>query len=252
MFNNHAEELFPLAAVPNTIIEGMRLNARPCKAVDGSHDDRNSRAIALKAAYTQLLKENRDTASNHLPQVDSAFLNAQISTRELVRDLISGGLYRDWIFTNNSPYRFVELCFERVLGRPASRQESMRWASKLSVEGLNAFAEALTSTDEYLKAFGKDRVPARRCDGIPSSSMGLASLSFKTFMVRYPQVNGGLGMAGGGRGFAGSRQPTSAPAYSGSMPPALATRVWYGLAIIGGFELGRVVLSVALDMLSTN
>jgi phycobilisome rod-core linker protein len=37
-------------------------------------------------------------------------------------------------------------------------------------------------------------------------------------------------------------------AWVNGQPPAFALRIWLGLALVGGFELGRVVLTIALAM----
>ena len=38
-------------------------------------------------------------------------------------------------------------------------------------------------------------------------------------------------------------------AWVNGQPPAFALKLWLGLAVVGGFELGRVVLTIAFSML---
>ena len=38
-------------------------------------------------------------------------------------------------------------------------------------------------------------------------------------------------------------------AWVNGQPPAFALKLWLGLAIVGGFELGRVILTIGFSML---
>ena len=108
------------------------------------------KSLNLQAAYRQLFKANRDLEMFHNSAVDSAFLNGQLTTRELIRQMICSDMYINYILSVNSNYRFVELCFERVLGRPATQKETFTWSSLLASEGLDAFVariDAVTLDD---------------------------------------------------------------------------------------------------------
>ena len=79
----------------------------------------------------------------------------------MICELLCSEMYRDYILGVNSNYHFVNLCFERVIGRPAEQQEKYQWSSFLATECLRAFAEQLTGSDEYIAAFGDNIVPSR-------------------------------------------------------------------------------------------
>ena len=161
--------------------------------------DIGNRAEALKAVYTQLFKENRDLDFFHNAALDSAYMEGRLNTRQFVCRLLSSEMYRDYILLVNSNYRFVELCFERVLGRPASESERMTWSSLLATEGLEVFAQKLTESDEYNVAFGENRVPTRRSAKISPSKQGLPALPESESRKRYngpgweAQLYGGSG-----------------------------------------------------------
>ena len=203
----------------------------------------NTRRDALKATYKQLFKENRALEFFLNTTLDSAYLEGKLSTRQLVRRLLSSEMYRDYILLVNSNSRFVELCFERVLGRPASHSETMTWSSFLATEGLDAFAEALTSSKEYIAAFGDDSVPARRSAKLSSSNQGLPSLPAEASQKRY----NGPGLEGqryGGTG--GSIYP-----WKGSSPPVPLKIIGVVLVVAGVLEVSRILLTIISSALTT-
>jgi len=157
-------------------------------ASDGFFDsdsDKTNRKGTLKAVYRQLFKENRDLEFFHNDAVDSAYLNGELTTRQLVLKLLTSEMYRDYIFCVNSNYRFVDLCFERVLGRPATDGEKRVWSSLLATSGLGRFAEQLVYSDEYSEAFGEHNVPTRRSLKLSSSHQGLPALPASASVKRY-------------------------------------------------------------------
>jgi len=151
---------------------------------DGNLDTTNHPDI-LKAVYRQLFKENWDLEFFHNDAVDSAYLNGKLTTQQLVLKLLTSEMYRDYIFCVNSNYRFVDLCFERVLGRPATEEEKRVWSSLLATAGLNYFAERLFYSDESSKALGKYNVPPRRSLKLSSSHQGLPALPASASIKRY-------------------------------------------------------------------
>ena len=139
----------------------------------------------LDATYRRLFKENRDLDFFRNEQLDSAYLNGELTTRQLVSQLLSSEMYQDYIFSVNSNFRFVALCFERVLGRPATDAETRIWSSLLATEGLQSFGEKLVNTDEYLAAFGEYNVPTRRSQKLSPSDQGLPALPAEASVKRY-------------------------------------------------------------------
>ena len=210
--------------------------------VEISQDPRfNGRVNSLQATYTQLFKENRNLSFFRNEALDSAYLDGRLTTRQLVCKLLSSEMYQDYIFAVNSNYRFVELCFERVLGRPASQSETMTWSSFLATQGLGGFAEALTTSEEYNTVFGDDQVPARRSAKLFSSSQGLPALPELASNKRY----NGPGREAQKYGYTGG----STYAWDGSRPPALLRKIGAVLVVAGVIEVTRVVLTIAASAL---
>lgn len=189
----------------------------------------------LAAVYRQLFKENRDLDFFHNAKADSAYLNGQLTTRELVRDLIQSEMYRDYILMVNSNYRFVALTFERVLGRDATGDEQRSWASLLATEGLSGFANALTSCDEYQEAYGEDEVPARRSASLFSSRQCLPALPKEASAKRYKGDGSAVSQVGLGPDISTWR-------WEGSKPPEKLRKAGAVLAVAGTLEVARVML----------
>ncbi len=145
----------------------------------------NDRVTALRATYRQLFKENRDLDFFHNSKIDSAYLDGQLTTRQLVGKLLASEMYRDYILLVNSNFRFVALCFERVLGRSATDAEVRSWSSLLATEGLDSFAKNLVHSDEYEAAFGEEIVPHRRSRKLSPSDQGLPALPAEASVKRY-------------------------------------------------------------------
>lgn len=191
----------------------------------------------LKSLYTQLFKENRDLDFHHNPSLDSAYLNGEITTREMVAKLLCSDMYVNFILATNSNFRFVALCCERVLGRKASSEECMKWSSLLASQGLKAFVSALTESDEYTSAFGDHGVPHLRSMTLFSSNQNMPALPKELSIKRYTG-DGNESQYFGGSG--GSLLP-----WNGSMPPALARKVGAVLIVAGVLEVTRILLTVA-------
>ena len=138
-----------------TLANTNQINSGALPIHDRDSDDQKA---VLKGVYRQLFKENRDFDFFHNPRLDSQYLNGDLTVRALVKEFICSDMYTNYILAMNSNYRFVQLCFERILGREATQLETYRWSSLLASEGLRSFAEKLTESDEYQAAFGDDIV----------------------------------------------------------------------------------------------
>ena len=205
--------------------------------------DSKNRAECLKAVYTQLFKENRDLDFFHNSATDSAYLKGKLTMRQLVCELLKSEMYRDYILLVNSNYRFVSLCFERVLGRPATDTEVMSWSSFLATAGLASFAEKLTNSDEYMTAFGDNKVPTRRSKKLSTSKQGLPALPESASIKRY-DGSGREGQYYGGTG--GSLFP-----WDGNLPPKPVRQVAAVLTVAGAIEVVRLLITIAGSALST-
>jgi len=107
-----------------TLANTTQLNSGALPIHDQDSDDQK---LILKGLYRQLFKENRDFDFFHNSLLDSKYLNGDFTVRDLVREFICSDMYTNYILAMNSNYRFVQLCFERVLGREATQAETFRW-----------------------------------------------------------------------------------------------------------------------------
>ena len=87
--------------------------------------------------------------------LESQLRNGQITTQDFVRGLLLSDSFRRLVYDTNSNYRFVELCIQRVLGRPVYHQrETLAWSIVLATKGLQGFVDELLASEEYLTHFG--------------------------------------------------------------------------------------------------
>ncbi len=183
---------------------------------------KEDRILNLKVLYRQLFKENRDLSFHHDSRLESSYLNGDLTTRELVGKLLNSDMFVNYIFVTNSNFRFVELCFERVLGRKATQSEIYKWSSLLTSKGLPAFTEQLINGEEYSTAFGDNLVPFRRSRQISSSNQGIPALPKELSSKRY--LGDGL--------FFG-------------LPPAWVQKFGAVVTVAGIIEVTRILLTLA-------
>lgn len=181
----------------------------------------------IQAVYTQLFKANRDLSHHHDNRLESLYLNGELTTRQFIYELLNSDMFVNYIFATNSNFRFVELCFERVLGRKGTQSEIYKWSSLLASQGLPAFSEQLVNSDEYSAAYGDNVVPFRRSRYISSSNQGLPALPKELSEKRYQRSD-----------FLG-------------LPPELVRKAGAVVTVAGVIELVRIVATVAWEALHT-
>ncbi|MEO0432327.1 MAG: phycobilisome rod-core linker polypeptide [Cyanobacteria bacterium J06656_5] len=199
------------------------------------------KADCLQAVYRRLFKDNRNIDFHHNESLDSSYLNGEITTQELVRELLCSDMFVNYILSTNSNYRFVQLCFERVLGRPAIQAEVFKWSSLLASEGIRSFAEKLTGSEEYVAAFGPYQVPIRRSLKLSPSDQDLPALPKELSIKRYQ---------GEGNETQFNYIGAANPLWEGNMPPALIRKIGAVIAVAGVIEVTRIVLTVALGAIT--
>ena len=203
-----------------------------------------SRGEILKGVYDQLFKENRNFDFFHNATLDSEFLDSQLTTREFVCELLCSEMYQDYILSVNSNYHFVQICFERVLGRPPIGKEKYEWSSLLASEGLRAFAEKLTSSQEYLDAFGENGIPNRRSFQLFSSKQCTPALAKEQSIQRYTGPGNEEQMYGGYYG--------SIWKWQAGMPPEQVRKIGAVITVAGAIEVARVLLTIVFAALTSH
>ncbi len=126
-------------------------------------DDPTGIENLIRAAYRQIFSEHLMLESYRQKALESQLRNGAISVKEFVRGLGKSEVYRDLVMVPNDNYRFVEITFQRFLGRPTySQQERIKYSIILATRGLDGFIDAVVDSEEYNAAFGDDVVPYQR------------------------------------------------------------------------------------------
>ncbi len=117
----------------------------------------------IRASYRQIFSEHLILDTSRQKALESQLRNQAITVREFIRGLAKSEIYRDLVMGPNDNYRFVDLSFQRILGRASYNQEErIAYSIILATKGLNGFVDALVDGEEYLTAFGEDMVPYQR------------------------------------------------------------------------------------------
>ena len=207
----------------------------------------------IESAYRQIFfhafKVDRE------PMLEMQLRNGDINTREFIRGLLLSRKFREGFYRCNSNYRVVEQVVGRVLGREVNGdQERIAWSIVIANQGLEGLVDALLNSPEYLANFGLDTVPYQRSRVL--AGHGRTQLPFNQKAPRYNAYWRDISarrapanpFGGGGAQFSGGQL---SPAWVGGQPPKLAQTIWLALAVVGGLEVARVLLSTASAMLST-
>jgi phycoerythrin-associated linker protein len=117
----------------------------------------------IRAVYKQVLGNPHVMDSERLTTAESQLCDRSLSVREFVRAVAKSDFYRSRYFEKCAPYRFVELNFMHILGRPPESQaEISAHIVRCVAEGYDAEIDSYIDSDEYLAAFGEDTVPYNR------------------------------------------------------------------------------------------
>ncbi|MEN9223893.1 MAG: phycobilisome rod-core linker polypeptide [Thermostichus sp. HHBFW_bins_43] len=126
-------------------------------------DDPTGVDNVIRAAYRQIFSEHLMLESFRQKALESQLRNGAISVKEFVRGLGKSEVYRDLVMTPNDNYRFIEVTFQRFLGRPTyNQQERIKYSIIIATQGLDGFIDAVVDSEEYNTAFGDDVVPYQR------------------------------------------------------------------------------------------
>jgi phycobilisome rod-core linker protein len=199
----------------------------------------------ITAAYRQIFNEQHFTKSARIRALESQLCVGQITVRDFVLSLLVSNHFRVRYYDTNNNYRFVQICFQRVLGRDVeSDREKLAWSIILATKGIEGFAADLVNSEEYLNTFGNNTVPYQRRRTIAQRSVGEVSF---THMARYDEnhlaqlkalgndfnnLDSGM-LLGGGLPPVGVRKLGAALTYTGAILLTLASvsvfLSWIGL-----------------------
>ncbi len=125
------------------------------------------------ASYRQIFNEQQTITAHRQVYLESQLRNGQLAVKDFIRGLLLSDSFRRLIYDTNSNYRCVELCIQRVLGRPVyNDREKLAWSIILATKGLQGFVDALLDSEEYDKNFGYNCVPYQRRRILPQRTQG--------------------------------------------------------------------------------
>ena len=180
--------------------------------------------------------------------LESQLRSGNITVRDFIRGLLLSERFQQGYYQCNSNYRMVDQVVGRVLGRPVHGDAERRtWSIVIGEKGFTAFVDAVLDTEEYMESFGYDLVPQQRSRVLPGRSVGETPI-----YQQFPRYGADWRDALQERApsdQAQMQQLETSAAWVNGQPPAFALKLWLGLALVGGFELGRVILTIAFSML---
>jgi len=136
----------------------------------------------IRAVYKQVLGNEHLMDSQRLVSAESLFRDRKISVREFVNAVAKSELYQSLFFNSSSQYRFIELNFKHLLGRPPADQSEIAEHVRIyNEQGYDAEIESYIDSEEYQQNFGENIVPYARST---SSQIGIKNVTFnRTFSL---------------------------------------------------------------------
>ena len=143
----------------------------------------------IRAVYKQVLGNQHLMEGDRLSSAESLLRNGDINVRDFVTSVAQSDLYQKLFFSSSSQYRFIELNFKHLLGRPPQSQEEIAEHVKLyNEQGYEAEINSYIYSDEYTQSFGENTVPYPRSI---RSVVGLKNEAFNRMfsLLRGPAAN---------------------------------------------------------------
>lgn len=117
----------------------------------------------IRAVYKQVLGNHHVMDSERLSSAESLLRNGDLTVRGFVRSVAQSELYQSLFFSGSSQYRFIELNFKHLLGRPPQDQAEIAEHVRIyNEEGYEAEINSYIDSDEYIQSFGDNVVPSPR------------------------------------------------------------------------------------------
>ncbi|MCX5944926.1 MAG: phycobilisome rod-core linker polypeptide [Cyanobacteria bacterium] len=202
---------------------------------------RSTMDTLIEGAYRQLFFHTFKADRNLT--LESQLRSGQITVKEFVRGLVLSGRFLDGVYSCNGNKQVARQLIERVLGRQIHGEaEAIAWSIVIGEQGVATMVDQLLASHEYSSNFGSDTVPFQRQRVLPGRRLGNQPLNIT--LPRYGDHH---------RQVIASFPPSQSGGFqvSGSLPPARVQKLWYGLILVGGFEVLRVVISIVGAMLAT-
>ncbi len=210
----------------------------------GSEGARGTVADLIEAAYRQVFFHAM--RCDREPFLESQLRAGNITTRDFIRGLLLSERFQQGYYQCNSNYRMVDQVVGRVLGRSVHGDTERRaWSIVIASQGFTAFVDQLLNSEEYMASFGYDLVPQQRSRVLPGRSVGETPIyqQFPRYGSDWRDQQWEQNLQ--------TRPEDSNLTAAWTTPPAWVTKIWLGLAVIGGIEVTRILLIIASEMYGT-
>ncbi|MEM9271426.1 MAG: phycobilisome rod-core linker polypeptide [Cyanobacteria bacterium P01_F01_bin.143] len=139
------------------------LGARVFSIHDTTEDTSlSATTVVINACYQQVFGRSVYEGQRSL-EGETQLTDQEITVREFVRILAKSDVFRNTYWTPYYVVKAIEYIHRRLLGRPTyGRQEMNRYFDIASKQGLYGLVDALIDSEEYVEAFGEDKVPYER------------------------------------------------------------------------------------------
>nr|YP_010198212.1 phycobilisome linker polypeptide [Gracilaria ornata]UAD86628.1 phycobilisome linker polypeptide [Gracilaria ornata] len=140
--------------------------------VDASMDTSDMLQM-LRAVYRQIFERdlNSFVIGDEFFNLEKAFVNRQITVKQIVEKLGSSCLYAKEFYQPYPNTKVIELGTKHFLGRAPNNQAEIRYYNQiLASQGLAYFISVLVNSKEYDSVFGMNTVPYRRFPTLPAAN----------------------------------------------------------------------------------
>ena len=202
----------------------------------------------IEQAYQQIFFHAMQ--SDREPFLESQLRSGNITLRDFIRGLLVSERFQQGYYQCSSNYRMVDQVVGRVLGRPVHGEaERLAWSIVIGEKGFTTFVDTLLDSDEYMSCFGYDLVPQQRSRVLPGQSLGKTPI-YQSFPRYGADWRDSLQERAPSAQFDGMQGQTLqvSELWVNGQPPAWLLKVWLGLFVVGGFEITRVLLTIAISM----
>lgn len=202
----------------------------------------------IEQAYQQIFFHAMQ--SDREPFLESQLRSGNITLRDFIRGLLLSERFQQGYYQCSSNCRMVDQVVGRVLGRPVHGDaERLAWSIVIGEKGFTNFVDTLLDSDEYMSCFGYDLVPQQRSRVLPGQSLGETPI-YQSFPRYGADWRDSLQERAPSAQFDGMQGQTLqvSELWVNGQPPAWLLKVWLGLFVVGGFEITRVLLTIAISM----
>ena len=202
----------------------------------------------IEKAYQQIFFHAM--RSDREPFLESQLRSGNITARDFIRGLLLSERFQQGYYQCSSNYRMVDQVVGRVLGRPVHGDaERLAWSIVIGEKGFTTFVDTLLNSDEYMGCFGYDLVPQQRSRVLPGRSLGEIPI-YQSFPRYGADWRDSLQDRAPSPHFDDMQGQTlqASTLWVNGQPPAWLLKVWLGLFIVGGFEITRVLITIAISM----